>query len=316
MNAPEVVTFGEVMALMLAEAGVPLGHAQVFRRQIAGAEANVAVGLARLGVRTRFIGRVGVGSIGDAVVRTLRGEGVDVDHVLRDAAPTGVLIRDVHGERPVEVSYHRSASAGSRLGPEDVTADLLTSARLLHLTGITPALSRSARDATLTAARDARSAGVAVCFDPNIRRRLAPEEEQVPVLRELAAHADLVLAGEDEALLIAGADSVEGAARWFLDAGATLVVVKRGSDGAWATDGRDVWEQAAMPVTAVDPVGAGDAFAAGFISRWLREAPTQDALAAGAALAAAVVGVPGDIDGLLDETGLRAALAGHMEVRR
>jgi 2-dehydro-3-deoxygluconokinase len=236
MSAPEVVTFGEVMALLLAESGVPLGRAQVFHRHIAGAEANVAVGLARLGVPSRFIGRVGEGSIGDAVVRALRGEGVEVDHVVRDDAPTGVLIRDAHGERPVEVSYHRSGSAGSRLGPEDVPAALIASARLLHVTGITPALSPSAREATLAAVGAARAAGVTVCFDPNIRRRLAPVAAQVPVLRELAVQADLVLAGEDEALLIAEADTPEDAVRWFLDGGAALVVVKRGAEGTWAAD--------------------------------------------------------------------------------
>lgn len=316
MSGPLVVTFGEVMVLMLADPGPPLGHAGIFRRQIAGAEANVAVGLTRLGVRTRFIGRIGEGPLGDGILRALRAEGVDVDYVVRDPAPDGVIIRDFHGERPVEVSYHRAGSAGSRLRTGDITGNAFGDARLLHVTGITPTLSASAREATIAAVTDARAAGMTVSFDPNIRRRLAPVEAQIPQLRDLAAQSDLVFAGEDEARLIAGMSDLEAAARWFLQQGAALVVIKQGAGGSWATDGHRTWRQVAMPVTAVDPVGAGDAFAAGFLSRWLDGRATAEALAAGAALAAAVVQVPGDMDGLLDEGGLSAALAGVQEARR
>jgi len=317
MTGPEIVTFGEAMALLLAEPGVPLAHATAFRRQIAGAESNVAIGLARLGHRVRWVGRVGEDPFGETVVRALAGEGIDTAGVVRDSqASTGMLVRDCHRERAIEVVYHRDRSAGSRLRPEDIPAASLTGVRLLHATGITPVLSTSARQATQTAMEAARAAGALVSFDPNIRSRLCPPTEAAATLRPLAALADIVLAGEDEASLLSGRHGKEASAEWFLEQGAAVVVLKAGADGAWATDGSEQWQQPAVPVNVVDPVGAGDAFAAGFLSARLRDMPVREALQIAATVAAAVVQVPGDTDGLPTRAQLEIALAGDREVRR
>lgn len=305
----DVVTFGEAMALLLAEPGVPLPEATAFRRTVAGSESNVAVGLARLGHRVGWFGRVGDDAFGQVVLRALRGEGVDTSRVRVDPdAPTGLLVRDCHGQRPVDVLYYRSGSAGSRLATDDVDADYLRAARLLHLTGITPVLSAAAHEATTRSVEIARTAGVPVSFDPNIRRRLADPDRARAVMRPLAAAAQIVLAGADEADLLTGKPD----AGWFLDQGAELVVIKNGAEGSWATDGTTTWRQDAIPVQALDPVGAGDAFAAGFLDGRLTGADVPECLRRGAALSAQVVQIVGDTEGLpRDHT---AGVAG--EVRR
>jgi 2-dehydro-3-deoxygluconokinase len=309
--APEwdVVTFGEAMALLLAEPGVPLTEATAFRRTVAGSESNVATGLARLGHRVGWFGRVGDDAFGQVVLRALRGEGVDVSRARLDpAAPTGLLVRDGHGQRPVDVLYYRAGSAGSRLSPDDVDPGYIAAARLLHLTGITPVLSEAAHQATERAVRIARDAGALISFDPNIRLRLTDPDRARQVLRPLAAAADIVLAGADEAELLTG----KADASWFLDHGAGLVVIKNGAAGSWATDGTDTWRQGAVPVHALDPVGAGDAFAAGFLSGHLAGLDVPERLLRGATLSAQVVQVVGDTEGL--PYGLTAGVAG--EVRR
>ncbi|MGW6460179.1 sugar kinase [Streptomyces sp. NPDC055078] len=299
MNPPDIITFGEAMALLLAEPGRPLEHAESFRRSVAGAESNTAVGLARLGHRAGWFGRVGDDAFGRAVLRTLRGEDIDISRAVTDAtAPTGTIVRDCHGERPIEVLYHRAGSAGSRLHPDDIDSAYVASCRILHLTGITAALSGSALDACVAAADAARAAGVTVSFDPNIRRRLLPAESWPHLLAPLIERADLLLTGADEARLLTGARDQDSAAEQLLARGPALVVVKDGARGARATDGTDRWEVPARPVTAHDPVGAGDAFNAGFLSARLRGLPVPDALAEAAVVGAYAVQVPGDLDGL------------------
>jgi 2-dehydro-3-deoxygluconokinase len=146
----EVVTLGECLVALVAGAAGPLAETTVFERHVAGAEANAAVGLARLGHSVAYIGRVGGDGFGTAIVRKLRGEGVDVEHlVVDDTAPTGLMIRERRAFGAAHVLYYRSGSAGSRLGPADVdsAAALFEGASWLHVTGITPALSPTARAA-------------------------------------------------------------------------------------------------------------------------------------------------------------------------
>ncbi|MEU6997310.1 sugar kinase [Nonomuraea sp. NPDC046570] len=291
----EVITFGEAMVLMYGERGLPLAEATSFTRSVAGAEANVSVGLARLGHDVAWFGRVGDDPFGRVVLNTLRGEGVDVSRARVDPdAPTGLLVRDCLAERRISVAYYRAGSAGSRLDAADVDHDWIGGAKLLHVTGITAALSESARQATHAAVAAAKAAGVPVCLDPNLRFKLASAERWRELIEELAVHADLVLTGDEETSVIAG----EEGERWFFERGAGLVVTKLGARGAKATDGRSSWEVPVWPVTAVDSVGAGDAFAAGFLSGWLRELPVPEALRVGARVAAFVVGTPGDQSGL------------------
>lgn len=312
----EVLTFGEALAVFIAEPGVPLSAATSYRRSVAGAELNLAIGLSRLGHRVGWAGRVGDDNHGRLVVRTLRAEGVDTSDVSVDPdASTGLMIRDVMLDRAIEVTYFRSQSAGSRLEPLDV--DRIRSSRVLAVSGVTAALSSSALDVTLAAVQAAREAGVSVVFDPNIRLKVARLEAQLDGLRQLCKHADIVLSGEDEALAISGRERAdEGLGDWFLGQGCETVAFKAGARGAWAMDTSELVRQAAYPVRAADPVGAGDAFAAGFISTVLRDGTLAEAVERGAACGALNVSVVGDFDGSPTEAELQRFLAGGHDVHR
>lgn len=312
MSAFDAVTFGEAMVLLLAEPEAPLESATSFRRSVAGAESNVAIGLARLGHRTGWFGRVGDDPFGDVVLRTLRAESVDVSRVSRDPAPTGLLVRDCSAIRPIEVLYFRSGSAGSQLSCDDVDPEYIGSARLLHVSGITAMLGEGPRLAVDRAIEVARAAGMTVSFDPNVRRRLATPERSAEVLWPMAQRADLVIAGDDEIdLLTSGRGPVA-----LLEHRVRLVVTKRGAAGTEATDGASTWSSSTLPTPVVDPVGAGDAFAAGFLSAWLRDCSPKRSLDEGAAVAACSLAVATDIDGLPTASRRDAMLAADTEARR
>ncbi|MFJ3694999.1 sugar kinase [Streptomyces sp. NPDC090052] len=302
---PAVVTCGEAMLLMVAEPGTPLERATAFRRSVAGAESNVAAGLARLGHPVRWLGRVGDDPSGRAVLAQLRADGIDTSYAVTDpGAPTGLLLRDSHPARAIDVQYHRAGSAASRLAPDGLTPDLLGGAAIVHLTGITPMLSDSAHLATLRLFELAHEAGATVSFDPNVRLKLGSPERWREVVAPLLERADLVLAGEDELELLGGP-----APRRLLAAGARAVVVKHRDKSASCLTGDGHWQQPAFRVPVTDPVGAGDAFAAGFLSGVLRAEPYDVCLRTAAAVAALVVQCATDTDGLPDRTGLDRALA-------
>jgi 2-dehydro-3-deoxygluconokinase len=309
----EVVTLGECLVALVAGAAGPLAETTIFERHVAGAEANTAVGLARLGHSVAYIGRVGSDGFGAAIVRKLRGEGVDVEHlVVDDTAPTGLMIRERRAFGAAHVLYYRSGSAGSRLGPADVDAAAaqFKSARWLHVTGITPALSPTARAAVERAIALARDARLTISLDLNLRRKLWSEAEAALVFRELAAKADVVMGDEDEARLVTGTkDSGEVLAEALLARGASTAIVKLGRQGAVAATAGEAIRVPALDIPAVvDPVGAGDAFAAGYIAATLEGKPLDEALRAANACGAAAVTVVGDMAGLPDRQELERLL--------
>jgi 2-dehydro-3-deoxygluconokinase len=310
-SGAEVVTLGECLVALVADTSGPLAETTVFERHIAGAEANAAVGLARLGHTVAYIGRVGSDGFGTAIVRKLRGEGVNVDNlVVDDTAQTGVMIRERRGLGGAHVLYYRAGSAGSRLGPAEVdaAADSFKGARWLHLTGITPALSPTARAAVERAMALAREAGMRISLDLNLRRKLWSEGEAALVLRELATRVDVVMGDEDEVRLVTGAEgSVEALAQAL---SASISIVKLGPDGAIAASAGKTFRAEAVPVrTVLDPVGAGDAFAAGFIAATLEGKPIGEALRVANACGAVALTVVGDMAGLPDRGEVERLLA-------
>ncbi len=307
MTTTEVVTLGECLISLIAVQPGSLAEAALFERQVAGAEANVAVGLARLGHTTVYIGRVGGDGFGAAIVRRLRGEGVDVSQLEVDpGATTGLMLRERRVLGAAEVVYARTGSAGSRVTPDDVRRAQADGAfgegRWLHLTGITPALSDTAREATALALEIAREAGMTVSFDVNLRRRLWSDEAAAPVLRPLAERSDIVFGSPDELAVVTGTDETEPAAlaTAVLRLGPGLAVVKRGADGALAVErgSEPVWSPARATPSVVDPVGAGDAFCAGFIASRIEGDDLETALTMANACGAAAVSAVGDLAGL------------------
>ncbi|MEU6578414.1 sugar kinase [Streptomyces sp. NPDC046805] len=310
----DVVTFGEAMVMFRAEEYGPLAQADRYARALAGAEVNVATGLARLGHATAWIGRVGDDPFGAYVLSALRGEGIDTGAVSVDPrAPTGFQLKGRAEVGDPEVAYFRRASAGSLLSPTAAATDRLTGARHLHLTGIPPALSPTARSFAFEALEQARAAGLSISFDPNLRPVLWPDRaEMVRVVNELASRADWVLPGLTEGRLLTGCDDAAGIARFYQAAGARRVVVKDGARGAallFEDDGCCV--QPVFPVQSVDPVGAGDGFAAGLISAHLDALDAPESLRRAAAVGALATTRRGDSDGLPTRSGLTRFLAAH-----
>jgi 2-dehydro-3-deoxygluconokinase len=318
--APEVITLGECLVAFVANSLGPLAEASTFERHVAGAEANVAVGLARLEHESAFIGRVGADGFGAAIRRRLRGEGVATDHLTVDpTAPTGILVRERRVLGPAEVTYYRSGSAGAHIEAADVdtAAELFPTARWLHLTGITPALSTSARAAVDRALDLARMSGSRVSLDLNLRRKLWPEAEAAAVLAKLAARVDVVLGSFDEvALVTRSRPSSEPAqlAERLLGLGPSVAVLKMGAGGALGmARGDAAVHEPAIATTVIDTIGAGDAFVAGFIAQTLEGGSLSEALRIGNACGAAAVGVVGDQAGLPDRRELELLLGGAGE---
>ncbi|MFC9679563.1 sugar kinase [Streptomyces sp. NPDC056948] len=296
------------MAALRAQGALRLGGS--LGLSVAGAESNVAIGLARLGHRVRWAGRVGADELGALVLRTLRAEGIDTEHAAVDdtGRPTGLLLTEPRLGTLTRVSYYRAGSAGSAVSPADVLPALASGSRVLHLTGITPALGPSAAEAVHAAAEAARDAGMTVCLDVNHRSRLWSHDRARTTLRPLLAHIDLLVASEDELPLVlerpAAAESE--AVHSLLSAGVGEVVVKRGARGATSFTAEGATDRAARQVDAVDLVGAGDAFVAGYLSGLLDGADIPARLHRAVTTAAFAVATRGDWEGLptRDELGL------------
>lgn len=314
----EVVTLGECLMAFVAVRHGSLADATVFERHVAGAEANVAVGLVRLGHRTAYIGRVGADGFGSAIVRALRGEGVEVRHVATDDAPTAVMFRERRVLGAMDVAYHRAGSAGSRLGTADVDRAVeqgaFEGARWLHLTGITAAISTSAREALIRARDLASVRGLTISLDVNLRRRLWSDDVAGPALRAIATGVDVVFGSPDELAVLAGVDpstDLSATAEAILDLGPRTVVAKLGPDGALAVEAGGVSiPSPAMPVPqVVDPIGAGDAFCAGFIAGRLDGVDLPTTLRMANACGALAVAALGDQAGSPDRVELGRLLA-------
>jgi 2-dehydro-3-deoxygluconokinase len=278
MRAASVVTFGETMASMSSGSTGPLQHTRTMNLSLGGAESNFAVALHRLGVDVTWIGRVGEDALGDLVLREIGAEGIRVVGIRDPDAPTGLMIKEHRTSQETRVWYYRKGSAGSRLNAVDIDPELIRSASLLHVTGITPALSESAAEATFEAIRIAKEAGVTVSFDLNFRGKLWTKEQAGEVYRRIIADADLVFGGDDEAAIAVGAaDTPMELAHRIVDLGAGEAIVKLGAKGAVALAGGAEHSRDAIKITAVDTVGAGDGFVAGYLAEYLlgEDVPTR-----------------------------------------
>lgn len=315
-NHHNVVTIGEAMALFLTQDATPLRGADRFIRSVAGAESNVAVGVARLGLHASWCGRVGDDALGHGVLDRLRGEGVDLSRAVVDlAAATGVLVRDRHAERTVSVAYARAGSAGTRLTPADVEPGWVAAADILHISGVTAALGPGPAATVAHAARIAVENGTRVSLDLNLRRRLWSDAEAAATLTPVLAHVDTLFASTDELLAISGQSDLKDGVLWALDRGVPSVVVKHGAAGATAHWTAGSLHVAPPPVTVTDSVGAGDAFVAGYLAAVVAGADLEVQLTQGCRMGAAAVQVAGDLEGLLYGSGglLPASFAGDVD---
>ena len=298
MSAPEVVTLGETMVSLRTSTPLRLGGSLAM--SMAGSESNVAVGLARLGHSVRWGGRIGADEVGTFILRTLRSESVLVDTVLVDPErPTGLMLSERRISDFSRVSYYRERSAGSAMSRSDAALALAKIPRILHVTGITPAISESAAAAVDWAVRHAHDLGALVSVDVNYRARLWSIDEARPTLSALVRSADIVIASEDELGIVVATPFDELAAAGELaEFGVRDLVIKRGARGATVWRDSIAHHADAIRVPVLDTIGAGDALTAGYLSGVLDGLSSATALYRGIVTASFAVAAVGDWEGL------------------
>ncbi|KGB05725.1 pfkB carbohydrate kinase family protein [Enterobacteriaceae bacterium ATCC 29904] len=299
----DVITIGEAMAMFVASEPGELSQVEHFFKRVAGAELNVATGLARLGLKVGWVSRVGDDSFGHFILNALKKEGIETSGVTLDGRfATGFQLKSKveDGTDPI-VEYFRKGSAASHLSVEDFNPAYFTTARHLHLSGVAAALSASSWALLDHAAGAMKAAGKTLSFDPNLRPVLwKSEAEMVEKLNQLAFQADWVLPGVNEGIILTGQRTPEGIADFYLDRGVKAVVLKTGADGAWfKTSSGEKGAVAAVKVdNVVDTVGAGDGFAVGVISALLEGKTLQQAISRGNKIGSLAIQVQGDSEGL------------------
>lgn len=293
---PDVLCIGETMALVAPVDGESLARTRHVQLTHAGAESNVARHLVDLGFRPAWVSAVGDDALGQRLVEDLGAAGVDVRWVDRRPAPTGVFFKDPSAAG-TRVLYYRSGSAASTLAPADIDGWPLAAARWLHLTGITTALSTSCAALVDALFERAAAAGLPVSFDVNYRPPLWADGAAPARLLELAQRAHVVLVGLDEAESLWGTSTAQEVAE-LIDTPPTMVV-KDGDREAVefqraAGNHARVTRVPARQAHVVEPVGAGDAFAAGYLAAHLRGADAEGRLELGHSLAAWTLGTTAD----------------------
>lgn len=295
----DLLALGETMALVVPARPAPLEEAEDFHVAIGGAESNVACHLAAAGHRAAWVSALGDDALGRRVRRDIAAHGVDVSAVTMDpSAPTGLYLKDP-GQGVV---YYRAGSAASRMGPETLERLDLVSARIVHLTGITLALSESCRALVHAAIAAAREAGALVSVDVNHRPALWDStEEAAREIRAAAEQADVLLVGRDEAEVLWGTATPDAIRELFPDV--PHLVVKDADIEAVEFEGTVRTAVPTPRVEVVEPVGAGDAFAAGWFDGLLRGEGAEERLIRGHASAARALSstkdlpTPGDREG-------------------
>lgn len=296
----KILLFGEPMVMFLADTVGPLEEAQHFTRKLAGAEVNVAIGFTRLGHSASYVTRLGNDMLGQYINNTLQQEKIGAEITYDQEHFTGFQLKEQVSEGDPRVCYFRRNSAASCLSPADVREADFSGAALLHVTGIPPALSPTARAATYCMIERAREEGILVSFDPNLRPGLWESEAVMTrVLNDLASRCDIILPGCREGHTLMGSEAPEEIADYYLSLGAGMVTVKLGERGSFTKTKTESFYQKCMPVDKiVDTVGAGDGFAVGILSGLLEGLALYEAVERGNAIGALQLRHSGDNEGL------------------
>ncbi len=296
----DVITIGDAMIAMCPKQNGPIMFCNTFERKLGGAELNVAMGCARLGIQSGWISRLGNDDFGKYILKTVRGEGVDVSEVkLVDQYPTSVYFREVLSDGSSRSFYYREKSPTSTMKCEDLNEDYFKNAKVLHITGVFPSIAKNNQEIILESVRLARKHNLLISFDPNIRLKMWTKEEAKAYIEKLLPHVDILLIGDEEIEILLGEVTIEDAIKTFHDYGIEKVVVKKGAKGALGSDGKNVYEvDAIKPKALVDTVGAGDGFAAGFLTSLVKGKTLEECVKFANAVGSLVVGVEGDNEGL------------------
>lgn len=306
----KTILFGEPMALLIADTTGPLEEVEHFTRAMSGAEVNVSIGLSRLGHPVEYLTRLGDDPFGHYIANALKKNEIGTSLVTYDDVyRTGIQLKNrvTDGSDPY-APYYRKGSAASHITISEIDAIDLTDVELVHVTGIPPALSQSARKATFRLMDRAKEAGIFITFDPNLRPVLWEDEETMcTVLNQLAAKADVVLPGIGECKILAGTEDKKEVADFYQKLGVKTVIIKDGSKGAYVQTADENYDVAGYKVEkVVDTVGAGDGFAVGVLSGILEGLDLKDSVKRGNAIGAIQVMNIGDNEGLPTPKELKA----------
>jgi len=289
LDRPDVIAIGETMILVTPSAAEPVVTATAFQLDAGGAESNLASHLAALGHRVAWVSRLGNDFLGRRILRTLDARGIDTTLVeLSDDAPTGVYFKDPGAG----IRYYRSGSAASTMGPDVLDRIPLDEVRVVHLSGITPALSPGCAALVDAAVQRVDGSRAVLSFDVNYRPALWGVAEASTALAAIAARAGIVFVGLDEARTLWGTDTPAQVREMLPDP--PILVVKDGDVGATEYAGTRETFVPAIPTEVVEEVGAGDAFAGGYLHAYLIGAGSEDRLRAGHERAVLVLGSTGD----------------------
>lgn len=314
---PRILCLGETMIMFAPPGHELMEHSPTFRALIGGAEANVAVGLVRLGLTAGWIGKLPRNAMGRWVINGTRRYGVDTAGVVwAETGRVGTFYVEFGAKpRPTKTIYDRAGSAATTLTADELDWDYIAGAQWLHLTGITPALSATCRAAVPEIVRRARSLGVQVSFDLNYRSKLWAPADARAAWAEILPHTNLIITTEPDAALVLDAEvnrsrqGRETAVRRLFDAyGPDAVVLTCSGDGSLTYDGREVHTLPTWPLEPVNRLGAGDAFVAGLLYGLIK-ADLRTALAYGNAMSALKFTIPQNLP-LIDREDVERLLAG------
>lgn len=310
---PSFHLFGEPLGLILGLPHDRLEYAKTVELSIAGAESNVAIGLARLGHRCIFHTALGSDPYGERILRVLRAEKVDVSNIIIvPEAVTGLITRNCYIWREPDVFYHRRFSAFATQNEKVAETMKFAPGDVFFTTGITMALGKSTLSVVTGLMERARNSGAVVCVDVNYRRKLWNKMTFREACRRVLSKIDIMFMGREEGAVLTGLTSPAAMAKWILRQGVGEVIIKDGNKGAWHFESQKAALHGKPFVlkTVIDPIGAGDAFDAGFLSSRAEGQPRSVCLRSGNALGALVCLTPGDWESLPSQKELRDFING------
>ena len=296
----DVITIGDAMITFNPSSTGPMRFVQSFERKVGGAELNFAIGCSRLGLQTGWISRLGNDEFGRHIFNSVRGEGIDMSEVkFVDGYPTSLNFKEIMEGGDGSTSYYRSNSPTLTLSADSIKSTYFESAKLLHITGVFPAIDEKNIEIIHTAILEAKKQNMLISFDPNIRLKLWSKERAKEVLLSFLPHVDILLTGLEEAELLLGTNQPKEIISECQKLGISYTAIKLGDKGAIGYhDGEYVEAAPVVPKKVVDTVGAGDGFDAGFVYGVLQNWPLERTLKFANTIGSMVVSIKGDNEGL------------------
>lgn len=296
----DVITIGDAMVAMCPKEKGPILFCNTFERKIGGAELNVAIGCARLGLKSGWISRLGQDDFGKHILKTVRGEGIDTSQIeLVEGYQTSVYFREVMANGDSRSFYYREKSPTSTMRAESLDENYFRNSKVLHITGVFPSINDNNKEILLKAVELAKKNNLLISFDPNIRLKMWTKSQAREFINKFLSEVDILLVGDEEISILIDEEDTNEAIKKFHDMGIDKVVVKRGAKGAIGSDGSNIYDVAAIkPKALIDTVGAGDGFAAGFLSAYLKGDSFEESIEFANAVGSLVVGIEGDNEGL------------------